>query len=172
MIARYKRVNPTTTVPLTQGECAIVDAADFEWLNQWKWRLYRSPWTSYAIADKKPFVGGQRGTIRMHRLIMGVAEHGHTETQVDHIDGNGLNNSRSNLRFATNQQNQFNRKIAKNNKSGHKGICWSKDRNKWKASIFINGKRVWEQYFSDIGEAVKAYRDVGLKFHGEFFRPQ
>jgi hypothetical protein len=88
-------------IPLTQGKFAIVDAADYEWLSQYKWFVKKRKNTSYAESKKK----GK--TVKMHRLITGAPPH----LFVDHIDHNGLNNRRSNLRLCTQQQNVYNQDV-------------------------------------------------------------
>jgi len=88
--------------------------------------------------------------------------------EVDHIDGNGLNNKKSNLRLCTNNQNLYNRAKCKNNTSGFKGVKWKKDSKKWVAAINVNNKRIYlGQYTSKI-KAHEAYVAACKKYHGEF----
>jgi len=93
-----------------------------------------------------------------HRLIW--VWHGYSlepNQQIDHIDGNGLNNCIENLRAVTNKQNSENRKTAnKNSKSGIKGVCWNKTKNKWHAQIQHNGKVVSLGYYENIEGAIAA----------------
>lgn len=89
------------TILLTQGKIALVDDADYDWLNQWKWNAHKEGNAYYAERSiRKP----SRKMIRMHRIIMDVPIH----LFVDHKDHNGLNNQRANLRICTKHQNQMN----------------------------------------------------------------
>ena len=85
---------------------------------------------------------------------------------IDHIDGDKLNNNPSNLRLATRQQNGWNRSNKSNNKSGYSGVFFW--RNKWCARIVINKKQHYLGFFEDINDAIKARQEGELKFHGEF----
>lgn len=121
-------------IPLTQGYVTIVDQADYEWLNQWKWHVTKSRKHIYAARWRTP-VTNPKEIQKMHRLIMGNPE----GLEVDHIDGNGLNNTRANLRICTRTQNQWNRRIIRGI-SKYNGVCWKKDANKWMAQIQVSKK--------------------------------
>lgn len=156
----------TRLIPLSQGKFAVVDAADFEWLNQWKWTAIHQKkcdkWYAY-----RPVVGpdGKRTTLRLHRLIMN-APHG---VEVDHKDRDGLNNSRSNLRMATHQQNLCNRGADRDG-SGYKGVRLYRRTGRWVANIGLNGKTIHLGYFDTRDEATTAYSNAAHKYHGEFAR--
>lgn len=90
--------------------------------------------------------------------------------QVDHIDGNPLNNHESNLREATVSQNAMNRKKQSNNTSGYVGVSWHAGTNKWQTSIKVNSKRIHLGLFDDKIEAAKTRDKAALKYHGEFAR--
>jgi len=98
----------------------------------------------------------------MHILITGYK----IGRRVDHINGNGLDNRRSNLRIATSQQNNRNRKICNLNTSGFKGVRL--DRNKWRADIRIDGKRKNLGRFVNPEAAAAAYDEAARKYFGEF----
>ena len=85
--------------------------------------------------------------------------------EIDHIDGNGLNNAWENLREATRVENLRNRRLSKNNSSGAVGVTWAKNVNKWQAQIQINGKHKFLGHFSDIKDAIQA-REIASKKHG------
>lgn len=153
-------------IKLTQGKFALVDDADFEWLNQWKWRVNAQ---GYAVRREYTRISkGVRHAVdfRMHRQIMGEPQ----GMEVDHEDGEGLNNQRYNLRVATHQQNLANRPKQKNNTSGYKGVSWSKQNKKWWAHICVSGKTISIGHYKDIKEAAKAYNEAASIHQGSFAR--
>lgn len=152
-------------IKLSQGKVALVDDKDFEELSRYKWyAAQRENYTIYAIRTigTKP----NHKTIRMHRQIMKARK----GQQIDHLDGNGLLNVRSNLRLCTNSQNQQNKRKRKNCSSKFKGICWHKNRKKWEVYISLNKKLYYLGYFDDEIEAAKAYDRKAKEFFGEFAR--
>jgi hypothetical protein len=151
-------------VPLTQGYEAVLDAKNAHLVSGFNWTLKRRPHTFYAYRQVN--ICGKKQDILMHRALMDVSEF----DQVDHIDHNGLNNCRSNLRIATHQQNQFNRKVGKNNKSGFKGVSWHKASGRWIASIRASGVTHYLGIFDDPNDAHAAYCDASARLHGEFGR--
>ena len=97
-------------IKLTQGKVALVDDGDFEWLSQWKWTYKNGGYAYRSI--------GSKGHIFLHRAIMKSPKN----LEIDHINGNGLDNRRSNLRFATHKQNIRNQQKQKNRTSKYKGV--------------------------------------------------
>ena len=87
---------------------------------------------------------------------------------IDHIDGNPMNNAMSNLRLATNAENMQNRGKNKNNTSGHKGVSWHSESNKWRARVMKSGIEVNLGVFDSINEAVEAHRISTIKLHRDF----
>jgi hypothetical protein len=87
---------------------------------------------------------------------------------IDHLDGNGLNNQRNNLRICTVSQNSMNRNKTVKNKSGFKGVIWWERNNTWKAEIRHNKNKIYLGYYKNIIDAAKAYNAAALKYHGEF----
>jgi hypothetical protein len=153
------------TIPLTKGQVAIVDAADYEWLNQWKWHALWSDRThSFYAARATPRVNGKQRGIRMHRVILNAPE----SVFVDHKNHNTLDNSRLNIRLATRLQNRWNADKQKNNTSGFKGVTWSKQRQRWVVFIFVDGKRKFLGRFKSRELAGAARRAAELQIHGEF----
>jgi hypothetical protein len=148
-------------IPLTQDKVALVDDEDFEVLSKYKWYYKRGYAMKTTYLDE-----GKRITEFMHRVILGIMNDLHT----DHINNNGLDNRRSNLRKCTVSQNQMNRGIHKNNTSGYKGVMWHKLHKKWFSRIAINGKRYYMGEFKDKIDAARAYNEAALKYHGEFAR--
>lgn len=105
-----------------------------------------------------------------HRLAWFYV-HGEWPSELlDHIDGDGLNNKLVNLRLATRQQNNYNKTVYSNNKSGVKGVSWNSKRSVWAAAISVNGKDKHIGYFTDIEEAAKAIAVAREQYHGVFHR--
>ncbi len=151
-------------VPLTRGYEAIIDADDVPIVQGRNWCITQYPGQpSYATTNT--IANGKRTTLKMHRLIMG-----HPIGEVDHRDGDGLNNRRSNLRIATRSQNECNKGVQKNNTSGFRGVSFFKPHGKWKAQIVLNGKARHLGYFATPEEAHAAYVAAQPLFHGEFAR--
>lgn len=156
----------TKEITLTQNKIAIVDDEDYERLNQHKWCVVKAGNLHYAVRNS-PRGNGKQGTIRMHRELVNAKK----GIQVDHRNGDGLDNSKENLRLATNQQNGFNQKKAhKNNKLGVKGVGWHKRAKKFQARIQINGKKIYLGCFTVLGDADSAYRIAEKKYFGVFAR--
>jgi len=119
-------------------------------------------------------VDGKRKYVLLHRLIMArvVGRELSRHELTDHINMDTFNNSRSNLRLATHQQNQYNVPKRKDNTSGYKGVTYVKRLNKWGASIKANGKAVNLGYFETPEEAHAKYCEKAKELHGEYFRSE
>ena len=102
-----------------------------------------------------------------HRIIF-LMHRGYLPEQIDHIDGNGLNNDIENLRAATRSQNGSNRGAQKNNTSGFKGVSWHKKAQKWQAQIIADRKHRYLGYFDTPEAAHEAYKAAAIKLHKEF----
>ena len=150
-------------IPLTQGLFALVDDGDFEYLSQWKWLARKEKNTYYAQRGVRK--NGKLTVVHMHRLIL-RAEDGF---DVDHRNGNGLDNQKFNLRKATRSQNKMNlQNLNSNNTSGVTGVSWFKITQKWRAQITLNKKAKTIGYFDDKADAIKARRDAEKKYFGDF----
>lgn len=149
------------TIPLTQGKVAIVDDEDYEELNRYKWyaNLQSGIWYARRHLEKM-----NEKNITMHRQIMGSP----CGKFIDHINQNGLNNRKENLRTCTRSQNCKNSLRQKNNSSGFNGVCWHKRIKKWQAYIQKNKKIIHLGYFVDINEAGRAVDTKAKEFFGEF----
>lgn len=147
LLSQQQRRNKRNT-----GLVALVDDEDYEWLNQWTWTAVsthrRNGGYAMRIANSK--------TTLMHRLILGAPE----GAEVDHINGNGLDNRRSNLRLATRRQGLANRRRFKNNKSGFKGVQFDKESGKWKLTF--------RAQFDTAEEAAHMYDRIVRILHGEY----
>ena len=150
-------------IKLTQGKVALVDDDDFEYLNQFKWCAHRKETTYYAVRSVT-ISPKKRIMVKMHRVIIDAG----IGIEVDHIDRNGLNNQKVNLRLCTGQQNRINRGAHRNNKSGFKGVSWNKKDKRWRACISKDKKHFCVGSFSTPQEAAKAYDKAATKMFGEF----
>jgi hypothetical protein len=153
------------TIPLSQGQVAIVDAGDYEALSAVKWHAHwsKTAKTFYAVRMVRK-ADGKKARIYMHRHILGAPR----GVQVDHRNGNGLDNLRDNLRLATRSQNQFNRTASANSACGLKGVNFHKQKKKWRAAIGVNNKTHWLGYFDTAEEAGSVYIEAAKRLHGEF----
>ena len=147
-------------VPLTRGYEAVVNIADFEIVDGFNWFSIVTPHSVYAARRD-----GYK-TIYLHRAISMA----HKGIDVDHIDCDGLNNRRENIRVANRSQNNQNRRKSTNNKSGYKGVSFCKRSSKWRASIKIDGKYKSLGYFNEANKAHEAYCAASKEMHGDFGR--
>ena len=155
------------TIKLTQGQFALVDDADYDWLNQYKWCAFKCRESFYAIRRSiRTNEKGKHYSVYMHRQILGLG-YGDSR-QGDHIDHNTLDNRRDNLRICTCQQNHFNRKPDSNSTSRFKGVCWDKQYQKWQVDINIKGKHKKLGRFTDEKEAALAYDKAAIQEFGDF----
>jgi len=152
------------TIELTQGKVALVDDADYLYLNQFKWHahLHYSGRIWYAIRGTVRD-DGRKTTIPMHRVIMKARP----DEQVDHIDHDGLNNQRINLRLCTVSQNAGNSNKHKHSRNPYKGVHLT-DSGRYRAYITINSRRINLGRFDDPIEAAEAYDAKAREVFGEF----
>jgi HNH endonuclease len=155
---------------LSKGYVSIVDDCDYEWAASFNWSALvtykRNDRTVRSVyAQRSEYLkGGDRRFSLMHREIMNVPREARFKIQVDHRDGDGLNNRRSNLRVCTPFQNHGNSAMRSDNTTGYRGVCWDKDRALW--IVQFRCKVIGR--FGSIKEAALAYNEVTLRQLGEF----
>lgn len=155
-------------IPLTKGQFTLVNDEDFEELSNHRWyaSFNKTSRTYYAVRWAYP--NKRNSTIRMSRQIMGVTD---PKIQVDHIDHNGLNNQRNNLRICNGRQNNCNQRKQSNCSSKFKGVCWHKRLNKWTSRVINETgekKYIHLGYFENEIDAAKAYDEAAKIHYGVF----
>lgn len=152
-------------IPLTQGKSALVDDVDYDFLNQYKWYVLKEDYTYYA-GRKVTISPCKQELIIMHRIILNAPN----GIEIDHINGDGLDNRRSNLRLCTRSQNVRCQQLNRQNTTGFKGVTLLK-RNVQKpyyAQICVDRKRICLSCHGTAKAAARAYDLAALKYHGEF----
>ena len=142
-------------IQLTRGLVALVDDEDYDELSKYKWSF---DGRSYARRRE----GG--ASIRMHIQLMGKID----GLEIDHINGNGLDNRRRNLRRVTHAQNTQNRKPNKSGSSIYKGVSWNKKSKNWRATIGIEGTIINLGSFENELDAAEAYKSAAILLVGEY----
>jgi len=145
---------------LTQNKVALIDDEDYDLIKKYKWCTSNYHGHYYAATEVN------NRTIKMHRLILNVPEY----LDVDHIDNNGLNNQKSNIRICTASQNAMNTKKHSDARSKYKGVWICKDGKTFRirAGIRVNNKLINLGTFKNEEQAARAYDDAAIKYFGEF----
>lgn len=145
-----------------KGKTFKVNDESYEEVNKYKWFLGNGR-NNYPMANIRYSDGKIRNT-HLHKLLMKPPK----GMQVDHIDGDKSNCQLNNLRIATNQQNQMNRKKTIGTSSKYKGVHWYTRHQLWSAAIHFNYKKIFLGYFSNERKAAKAYDTKAKELYGEF----
>jgi hypothetical protein len=155
---------PALEIELTHGKVALIDVEDAH-LAAFAWHAIceDNGWWYAARHEPRP----SKRILRLHREVLGVTD---PRVYVDHGNSDGLDCRRSNLRAATNTQNQHNRVLARSNTSGFKGVSLLRQTGKWQAAIKANGRKLYLGQFARPEDAARAYDDAARANHGEFAR--
>jgi len=155
-------------IPLTQGKFALVDDEDFEELSQLKWHATELGKNWYAFHSYKPDtkLKGKKAWTQtsMHRIIMKFP----VGLYVDHINGNGLDNQKLNLRLCTPHQSSLHRPNMKRGFSKYRGVCWHKRKKKWQAEIGHRGKLIYIGMYKTENDAAAAYNIEAERRFGDY----
>jgi len=160
----------TVEIHTKKGYVGIIDSIDAD-LVQFAWIAKVSP-AGVVYLHRNIFRSGKRTTEDIQPVIMArILNRPLVKGEyVDHIDRNGLNNRRENLRLCSFSQNLMNQKRYKNNTTGYKGVSFYKALGKFMAYINFQNKRIHLGYFDTALEAYAAYCEAAKKYHGEFAR--
>lgn len=154
----------TVRVPLGHGKFAVIDMCDADRVLARKWHVKIKTHACYAYGYF-PGPDGKSSSIALHRFILDAP----SGVQVDHIDHDGLNNTRANLRLATPRENQWNKRACHHGRSGYKGVHWVNKSSLWRARIHDEaGKLCHLGYFDSPTEAARVYDAAAKRMHGNF----
>jgi hypothetical protein len=157
--SNHSKAFPLKTIITSNGVKTIVDDDDFEVYGKLRWKC-----DGVGYVRRNIRVNGKHKTVYLHRLVIGDP-HGY---QVDHKNGNKVDNRKENLRKATGSQQRANTRLRKDNPHGLKGVTWIKNNKNWVAQICLKGRHVHLGVFTCKKEAAKAYDRAALKHFGEF----
>ena len=150
---------PMKKIKLTQGKFALIDNQDYWLVADFNWcaKKIRRNW--YAHTGIRNPITGHWTTMVMHRLLAGFPPF-----MLDHINQNGLDNRRKNLRPSNNSMNARNSRLRSDNTTGYAGVTWEKRISKWRVRIGVDRRRINLGYFNDIDLAVTAYQKAKQQY--------
>lgn len=162
IVAVAQVIEPTLKITLTHGEkFTIVDAADYNLIKGFRWAYHPR---GYAVTGQQKLASWHKKHVFLHDYLMRPPR----DFCVDHIDGNGLNNTRANLRVCTHSENHGNKRKLKGASSKYKGVSWCNTYNKWVALVCCKGKQYHCGRFSSEIKAALAYDTRAKELFGEF----
>ena len=168
IVLLYRRLRygyPFRRIRLTQNKYAIIDPDDYPKISKYKWHAAKGGTTFYVVRSKWCKITKICRDVRMHRVIIEVPD----DYYVNHINGNGLDNRKANLRPATAAQNNQNARRPKRNAySKYRGVTWEKSKQRWRAHLSCNKRTIHAGYFNDELKAANAYDNAAKKYHREF----
>lgn len=146
-------------IELTMGMFSVVDADDHERVSSWRWSAVRSNRGGWYAKRR----GADGRMVKLHREICAAPD----GVEVDHVNGDTLDNRKSNLRLCSREQNQRNASSSRN-KSGYHGVCFDRRSGRWRGYVTSGGKQLWSRLFDSPEEASRARIAKALEVHGEF----
>ena len=149
-------------IPLTKGKIALIDDEDYEKVNKHRWHYFIKDNRTTGYAYTNITINGKHFCMGMHRFILNLSDCLH----IDHVNSNGLDNRKENLRVCSRSQNRANSILNKNNSSGFRGVYISL--GKWVASIRVNNKSIYLGTYQDKINAAIAYNNAAMKHFREF----
>lgn len=153
-------------IPLSQGLVAVIDFDDFEKVRGFKW--YAQKMGRCVYAHRNVPIGDKHTTISLHRFLTGCPP----GMEINHINGDGLDNRRENLQIVTHQQNAFAKcQKRKDATSKYRGVTWNKQHNCWQAKIRHCGKDSHLGWFDSEEDAARAYDAKAIELFGEHAAP-
>jgi len=152
-------------IQLTQGYVALIDDEDYDMVNFFSWRVMIRK-TNIYVGTQACRINKKAVTMLLHQLVLHNTPEGY---EIDHIDGNALNNQKSNLRIVTHTQNMKNtRKSSGGVTSKYKGVFKPSGVRKYKVLITVDKKVIYLGYYKDELEAARVYNEAALKYFGEY----
>jgi hypothetical protein len=152
------------TIVISNGSTVLVDDKDFEALSQYKWTAHVNRTTCYAIRRQRISEDRPGSIVYMHRQIMCPME----GMVVDHINKDGLDNRRENLRICSQTENLRNQRPRSNKRSKFKGVSWNENDMAYHSRLQFGGRGVWLGMYKSEVDAAKAYDAGAIHYYGKY----